>query len=46
MGVAVATALHLLPTRRAIEAGAGLAGDAWDAIRRTSRGAVGRSDPA
>jgi undecaprenyl-diphosphatase len=46
MGMGVATALHLLPTRGAIEAGAGLAGDAWDAIRRTSRAAVGRTDPA
>jgi undecaprenyl-diphosphatase len=34
MGVSVATMLHLLPTRRALEFGARHAGLAWDATRR------------
>jgi undecaprenyl-diphosphatase len=34
MGIGVATALHLPPTRRALEAGARYAGTAWDATRR------------
>jgi undecaprenyl-diphosphatase len=46
MGIGVATVLYVLPTRRAIEAAARLAGDIWDAVRRASRDAVGRTDPA
>lgn len=45
MGIGVATVLHLLPTRRAIEACARYAGTVWDATRRTIRSAAARTGP-
>lgn len=46
IGIGVAVALHLLPTRRLLEATAGLAGSAWDTLWRAVRGSAARTDPA